>query len=207
LSRLQGEAKIGLRAVLARNNVVPPYRVPFGPRGLKWFEKQSFEYADNAVRDELLARLKHYDLELNAIDAHLKKISEAYPQINALLDIHGVGTYLALLIVAEIGDPERFKHAKQVGAYAGLTARVNQSGEHAYYGHITRQGSNWLRWALVQVALHATAKDHALGLFYTRVRKRSSAKIARVAVARKLAEICWIRLRRWHSERPDQVAA
>ncbi len=41
-------------------------------------------------------------------------------------------------------------------------------------------------------------KDMALKNFYTRVRKRSSAKIARVAVARKLAEICWKRLRHWH---------
>ena len=40
-------------------------------------------------------------------------------------------------------------------------------------------------------------QDAKLAAFYQRVRKRSSAKIARVAVARKLAEICWKRLRRW----------
>ena len=96
---------------------------------------------------------------------------------------------------------------EQVAAYAGLTARVNQSGEHIYYGRITRQGSSWLRWALVQVALRACQKDRALNLFYTRIRKRSSAKIARVAVARKLAEICWKRLRRWHRTHPEVKAA
>jgi hypothetical protein len=47
--------------------------------------------------------------------------------------------------------------------------------------------------------------DVALANFYTRIRKRASAKIARVTVARKLAEICWKRLRRWHAE--DQAAA
>ena len=40
--------------------------------------------------------------------------------------------------------------------------------------------------------------DPALMAFYTRIRKRSSAHIARVAVARKLASICWLRLMRWH---------
>ena len=43
-------------------------------------------------------------------------------------------------------------------------------------------------------------QDVALANFSTRIRKRSSAKIARVATARKLAEICWKRLMRWHHE-------
>jgi len=43
-------------------------------------------------------------------------------------------------------------------------------------------------------------KDVPLRNFYTRIRKRSSKHIARVAVARKLAGICWVRLRRWHRE-------
>ena len=36
---------------------------------------------------------------------------------------------------------------------------------------------------------------------YTPIRKRSSAKVARVAVAQKLAVICWLRLMRWHLAR------
>jgi len=54
------------------------------------------------------------------------------------------------------------------------------------------------RWVLVQAAMKAIGKDRKLANFYERVRKRSSRHIARVAVARKLAEISWIRLRRWH---------
>ena len=107
--------------------------------------------------------------------------------------------YSALLIVAELGEVERFRTAKQVGAYSGLTSRVHQSGGHCYRGSITRQGSPWLRWILVEAAMKAIRDDAALKNFYTRVRKRSSAKIARVATARKLAEICWKRLRRWHA--------
>ena len=50
-------------------------------------------------------------------------------------------------------------------------------------------------------------EDVGLKNFYTRVRKRSSAKIARVATARKLAEICWKRLRRWQQEQRQPTAA
>jgi transposase len=124
----------------------------------------------------------------------------AFPQTEVLTSIHGIGLFSALLIVGEIGEVDRFRTAKQVGAYAGLTSRVHQSGDHCYRGPISRQGSPWLRWVLVEAAMKVTREDAALRNFYTRVRKRSSAKIARVACARKLAEICWKRLRRWHAE-------
>ena len=63
-----------------------------------------------------------------------------------------------------------------------------------------------MRWILVEAAVKVIREDAALKNFYTRVRKRSSAKIARVAVARKLAEICWKRLLRWQRERANQAA-
>jgi transposase len=206
LSRLMTEAKNGLQSILGRNNIIAQYRKPYGPKGLKWFAQQDFTSADNTVRDELLARIAHYKLQLASVDDRLKILKDAFPQVEALLDIHGIGLYFGLLIVAEIGDPERFRSAKQVGAYAGLTARVNQSGNHSYYGHITRQGSSWMRCAFVQIAIRAVRGDAALGNFYVRIRKRSSAKIARVAVARKLAEICWKRLRCWHRMHQESAA-
>jgi len=206
LGRQQAEVKIGLRALLARRNLSAPYRVPFGVRGLAWFRKQNFGPIDNMVRDELLERFRHYARQIAIFDRHLEGMRSSFAQVESLLEIHGIGLYSALLIVAEIGEVERFHTAKQVGAYSGLTSRIHQSGGHCYQGSITRQGSPWLRWVLVQAAMKAVHKDIALKNFYTRVRKRSSAKIARVAVARKLAEICWKRLRRWQREHAGQAA-
>jgi len=199
--------KIKLRALLARQNRQAPYRVPFGVRGVAWFRKQDFGPMENLVRDELLARLEHYRRHLTILEEHVQAVQQAFPQVEILLEIHGIGLFTALLIVAELGEVERFRTAKQVGAYAGLTARVHQSGGHCYRGSITRQGSPWLRWILVEAAMKVVREDVALKNFYTRVRKRSSAKIARVATARKLAEICWKRLRRWQQERRQPAAA
>src|SRR5262249_48607826 len=148
---------------------------------------------------ELLRRLAYYDQEVAALDARLDTLAAQFPQTAALCDLHGIGRYTALLIVGEIGEPSRFTTGRQVGAYAGPTARASQSGTRVYHGHITRQGSPWLRWSLVQVAMHIVRKDQELRNLYTRIRKRSSAQIARVAVARKLATICWLRLMRWHA--------
>ena len=144
--------------------------------------------------------------QLAVVDRRLAEIAQGFPQVEVLQEIHGIGLYSALLIVAELGEVERFRRAKQVGAYAGLTSRVHQSGNHCFRGPISRQGSPWLRWILVEAAMKAIHKDVALKNFYTRVRKRSSAKIARVAVARKLAEICWKRLCRWQREHAHQAA-
>jgi transposase len=206
LGRGQAEAKIRLRALLARQNRQAPFRVPFGPRGLAWFAQQDFGPIENLVRDELLARLAHYRRQLMILDEHIAPLAANLPQAEALTNIYGIGIFSALVIVAELGEVERFRSAKQVGAYAGLTARVHQSGGHCYHGSITRQGSPWLRWILVQAAMKVVRRDVALKGFYARVRKRSSAKIARVATARKLAEICWKRLRRWQREHANQAA-
>jgi transposase len=120
---------------------------------------------------------------------------------------YGVGLFSALMIIAEFGDVSRFRRAKQAGAYTGLTPRVEQSGSHCHLGHISKQGSPWLRWILLQASMKIVQQDVGLANFYTRIRKRASAKIARVATARKLAEICWRRLIRWQHEHSEVAVA
>ena len=200
LSRAATETMNHLHHLLAVRNIHAPYRKPFGVRGRRWMQALDLGVIGNLERDEMLRRLEHYLAERRGLDKVIEETAGRFPQIEALADIRGIGTYTALLVVAEIGEPERFREKGKVGCYAGLSARVNQSGGHDYHGHITRQGSAWLRWVLVQAAIKAIGKDMKLRRFYERVRKRSSRHIARVAVARKLAEICWIRLRRWHRE-------
>ena len=198
LVRRMVQAKNELRTLLACRNLSVPYRSPFCKSGRRWIRDLDVGKFQNGVRDELLARMQHFDDEIAKLDGILSEISHHFPESEALTGLYGIGLYSALLIIAEIGEPERFANGRKVGAYAGLTARVNQSGGHCYYGHITRQGSSWLRWILVEAAMKIIRHDSGLRNFHTRIRKRSSAKVARVAVARKLAEICWIRLKRWH---------
>lgn len=206
LSRQAATAKTQIRSLLARHNLASPYRSACGVRGCHWFSQQEFGRTDNLVRDELLLRLKHYNTQLQMIDKELEQLRVEFPQVEMLLDIYGVGLYTALLIIGELGEVQRFRSARQVGSYAGLTPRVRQSGEHCYRGSITREGSPWLRWILVEAAMKAMRGDSRLKNFYQRIRKRSGRKKARVAVARKLAEICWKRLKGWHGQVMPSVA-
>jgi len=200
LSYAMTSAKNQLHGLLRQRNLHPPLRCIFSQRGRRWLSAQDLGFSGNMARDELLRRLEHYDRELAAVDAHLEKMAEAFPEAEALTALYGIGRYSALLVVAELGEPDRFRHDRQVGAYAGLTARVHQSGGHDYHGGISKQGSRWLRWVLVQAAIKLVRRDTRLSNFYQRVRKRGGRNRARVAVARKLAQICWVRLRRWQRE-------
>ena len=155
----------------------------------------------NIGKQEILDRLAHFREAMAVLEEQMREAAKEFPQVEALLSIRGIGLYTALVIVAELGEPGRFKNRREVGAYAGLTPRVRQSGSTERRGHISRQGPSLLRWVLVQAAMMAHKHDPPLQNFYQRVRKRSSAKIARVALARKLAIISWVRLRHWEQER------
>jgi transposase len=197
LTQALTQVKISLRLVLARHNRIAPYKSPFGPRGRYWFSRQDFGPVDNLIRDELLQRFAHFEKQIDGLNAQFENLRQEYPEVEALLVLPGIGLYSALMIVGEFGDVLRFRKAKQAAAYTGLTTRVFQSGDHCRHGHISRQGSAWLRWIMLEAAMKFVRKDVPLANFYERIRKRSSAKIARVAAARKLAEICWKRLVRW----------
>ncbi len=200
LSSHQGDAKRELQTLLAQRNVHAPVKSAFCKGWCKFVSEQDFGSVGNAARDEIFQRIAHYQKELTSMDQALEALAPNYPEVEALLPIRGIGLYTALLIVAEIGEPWRFQNGRQVGAYAGLTARVSQSGDHCFYGNISKQGSKWLRWSLGQVAMKVLPGDPELKRFYTRIRKRSNWKVARTAVARKLAGICWQRLMSWHQE-------
>lgn len=200
LSRQVAQSKLHLRQLLARENMHAPYKCPFGSRGLYWFSRQEFGPVGNQVRDHAIERLQWTAKQLEAVDGRMEALRPAYPEVEALTVLRGIGLFTAMVVVAELGDVKRFRSAKQAAAYAGLTARVFQSGGTTHTGHISKQGSPWLRWVLIEAAMKLPSVDKGLWNFYQRIRKRSGTKIARVAVARKLAEICYKRLLRWHRQ-------
>ena len=72
-----------------------------------------------------------------------------------LLPIPGIGLVTSATVVAEVWDVSRFPSPRRLGSWAGLTPREYSSGEHTRRGHISKQGSRWLRWVLVEaVATH-----------------------------------------------------
>ena len=112
----------------------------------------------------------------------------ADPIARALDALVGVGPVLALTLRAEIGDITRFRRGAELASYAGLVPRVDASAGRYWSGRITRQGSPWLRWALVEAAMHAIRRPDAIGRWARQLAVRKGAFKARVALARRLCD-------------------
>ncbi|MCY0900047.1 MAG: IS110 family transposase [Firmicutes bacterium] len=121
------------------------------------------------------------------------------PEMAWLWSVPGLGAWTAAVVWAWLGDPQRFRSARQVGRYAGLDPSVHQSGEAEWRGHISHQGPALLRHVLVEAAWWAIrAKETPLRTFYDRVLPRLGKRRAIVAVARKLLLAAW---RVWREQR------
>ena len=75
----------------------------------------------------------------------------------------GIGAVVAASDVAAIELPANFKHARDVGAWVGLTPRRLQSGEMDYDGHISRRGDERLRALLYEAALVGMLRQSVFG--------------------------------------------
>ena len=112
------------------------------------------------------------------------------PRVKVLTQLPGVGPFTALVILAEAGDISRFASARKLASWAGLTPTVRGSDRVAHYGHISKEGSAWLRWVLCEAAQTAKRSPEFAPAFQ-RIAKRRGKKIATTAVARKLATRAW----------------
>jgi transposase len=125
------------------------------------------------------------------LDKQIKKYLVKDDRAKYLMSIPGIGEYTAYLILAEIGEIDRFNSAKKLASYAGLVPSVNQSGQHMYFGRITKQGDTYLRYGLVESS-HVTVRfDEGFGKRYALLKSKKGSAIAITAIARELIEIVY----------------
>ena len=138
---------------------------------------------DLALIDALAGRIA-------GLDEQVHQHAKADPAVKVLTQLPGVGEFTALVILAETGDITRFGSARKLAAWAGLTPIVRSSDRTVRHGHISKQGSAWLRWALGQAAQTAKrSPDFAAA--YQAIAARRGKQIATTAIARKLLTRAW----------------
>jgi transposase len=119
--------------------------------------------------------------EILGLSKELRALARDDPDVRLLETIPGVGYYIALLIKAEVGDVNRFKSKDHLTSYAGLVPSSKSSAGVQRHGRITRAGSTWLRWALVEAAMVHLSYDTPVTRLYHRVAERRGKKKALVA--------------------------
>ena len=157
-------------------------------------------WASRRRRDllELLDRLSPTIAELTqAIEQEVEKCPEA----QRLRTHPGVGSLTALAFVLIIGRAERFQCGKQIASYLGLVPAEESSGERRRLGHISKQGNALLRFLLVEAAQVTVRSDQEWRSKYFHLAMRRGRKIAKVAMARRLAvRLYWMWRKRWDYE-------
>ncbi len=141
-----------------------------------------------------LRMVDELDAEIAACEADLRRLGADHPSVRLLVTVPGIGPVLAYTMASEIGDIGRFSSPKKLTGYTGLCPLVRQSGDRDVRGPLAKNGPKYLRWALIEAATHA-ARDARYRERYERTKQRlgrqRGAKVARIDIARKLAEAIW----------------
>lgn len=190
LVKIQSGIKNKIHTILAKNNISHDYTDLFGKAGIAFLHSLSMPENYKIALMGYLSVLETVRHEIRDASKRVERLAEDDRDAVLLMTIPGVGYYSALLIKSEIGDVKRFPSAKQLCSYAGLVPLTHASGNLCYHGHITKQGSRWLRWILIEAAIHTVKRTGPLRRFYYKVERKKGGKIAKVAAARKLLE--WI---------------
>jgi transposase len=157
-----------------------------------------------------LAHVDALDRDIGACEGELRRLGADHPDIPLLTTVPGIAWVLGYTIAAEIGDVTRFPTPKKLVGYTGLCPYVHQSGGRDDRGPLAKNGPKYLRWALIEAATHA-ARHPAYKQRYERTKRRlgkqRGSKVARVDVARQLANAIWHMLTKREPFRPGRPHA
>jgi transposase len=187
LSRMQGSLKQRIHALLLRQGLVAP-RVSdlFGRRGTAWLDTVPLEGWAAASLRGLQALLADVRAKLAPVLATIRTTATADPIAHALDARPGFGPVFSVTLRAEIGTIARFPDGRHLASYAGLVPRVERSGSRAWTGRITKAGSPWMRWVLIEAAIHQLRRQDQFGRWARQLAFRKGMLKARVGVARAL---------------------
>lgn len=183
-------------------------------RAERWWEEafRLFEEGDRGLLNRscrtVLAELQGMEELEEGIQQQVLKAGHG-ERVKLLQSVPGIGEVTSRAVAAYAGNGLRFKNGRKFAAYVGLTPTVDQTGvQAARLGHITRQGPSVLRRLFVQAAQTASRtkafQRTRWWKWFHRLQARRGRKIAVVALARKLAEVCYAIIRdgeAWNEKR------
>lgn len=142
--------------------------------------------------------------KIKELERALKEFSK--PEQKLLQTIPGVGPLTAVSFIAEVGDIQRFKQAKQLVAFIGLDSRVHQSGTSIKgKGYISKRGNKILRTRLYNAASVAVLRPNMFRSFFQK--KRSEGKPYRVALVATMNKLTQVIHSVWTNNKPYEERA
>jgi transposase len=152
-------------------------------------------------RRDLLELMDRLNPTITDLTQTIEQEAEKCPAAQRLMTHPGVGPLTALAFVLIIGTADRFQCGKQIASYLGLVPLEESSGNRRRLGHITKQGNALLRFLLVEAAQVSARSIPEWRNKYFHLAMRRGRKIAKVAMARRLAvQMFWMWRKGWDYE-------
>ncbi len=209
LRRLATQARNRLHAALHRARIVPPSGNLFGPAQQQWWQQLPVSVLEQARIQSDLATLAFAEAQVTQLEDAFAATAATDVRVPLLIQLPGIQLVSAVTILAAIGDITRFPTAQQLVGYAGLGARIHDSGQLRWTGRITKAGRRDLRHIMVEAAQSASRHNGHWRAELARLRPRLGYGKALVAIARKLLVAVWHVLTKDTADRhaePYQVA-
>jgi transposase len=176
--------------------------------GREQFESLPLARWASCRRQDLLQMLDQMNPTIGELTQAIEQEAEKCPQAQRLMTHPGVGALTALAFVLIIGEAERFSCGKQIASYLGLVPAEDSSGERRRLGHISKQGNSLLRFLLVEAAQVTVRSDPRWRNQFFHLAMRRGRKIAKVAMARRLAVgLYWMWRRGWDYEQLENFGS
>ena len=202
LVRLRTSVKNRISALLDKTGIKTPTRTAFGVKSRRFLAEVTVRSCYRLELDGYLRLLEHLKEEIKKVNETIEAQVKIDPQAQLLLTMPGIGPYSALLILSEIGTINRFPDSRHLCSYAGLVPSVYASGGKTRLGSLTKQGSKWLHWILVELSIHAINGAPQFRSLYYRISRKHGNNTARVAVARAMLKAIYAMLKNKEVFRP-----
>ena len=202
--KLRTSVKDQVHGVLAKLGIGVPCSDIFGRSGNAWLDGLDLPqpYAGKVASLRQLAGTLTGEITL--LDKVLGDLLDGREGYRAIQALPGIGPVLAAVIVAEIGDIRRFPGPGQLGSWAGLTPRHYESDLKVIRGHVTKQGSRILRWAVTEAIQRQPAGSRPRQVKDAIIARRGkeAKNIAKIAAARELLTLVFYGMRDGRIRRP-----
>jgi len=143
----------------------------------------------------LAGQSEQLDMKIDALEKQIAKASGKNPMSRLLKEIPAIGPLISSAMAASHPDPNVFKSGSDFAASLGLTPSQHSSGGKERLGSITKKGNRYLRKMLVVGCTSVLRVAHkykgALAEWIIAIKARKPERVAAVALANKLARICW----------------
>ena len=138
-----------------------------------------------------LKAINFLNSQIKPIEKTVKNSIKLRKSFECLLSVPGIGIILALTIMLEVGDINRFAKVGNFSSYCRCVSSTRTSNGKSKGKGNSKNGNRYLAWAFVEAANFARRYNVYFNKFYQKKASRRNQIVATKALSNKLARACY----------------